>query len=216
MILGRNPSGQAAINEQINDAGGDHQERVVRGGRRTPIPIFEIVVADIVPLKISDQVHADRLVISGHSLALDESSMTGESNARLWVFYPRWGRCYESFSEDTEVVRKLSCLMTGLQGQPPEGHPSGYPYVGGRNNVAACAKHFGGDGGTLKGILHIVMVPFKFEILWNDGKETFSGQDLSYAIVAVGETPYAKTVSDQVTIVVVAVPEVLPLTVTLT
>nr|GMD37817.1 beta-glucosidase BoGH3B-like isoform X1 [Ipomoea batatas] len=75
-------------------------------------------------------VPADGLVISGHSLALDESSMTGES--KIVSKDPRWGRCYESFSEDTEVVRKLSCLVMGLQGQPPEGHPSGYPYLGGR------------------------------------------------------------------------------------
>ncbi|XP_022857680.1 uncharacterized protein LOC111378683 isoform X2 [Olea europaea var. sylvestris] len=61
---------------------------------------------------------------------------------------PRWGRCYESYSEDTEVVRKMTSLVTGLQGQPPEGHPKGYPFLAGRKNVIACAKHFVGDGGT--------------------------------------------------------------------
>lgn len=45
---------------------------------------------------------------------------------------PRWGRCYESYSEDSEVVRKMSCLVTGLQGPPPEGHPHGYPFLAGR------------------------------------------------------------------------------------
>ncbi|XP_057953229.1 uncharacterized protein LOC131147716 [Malania oleifera] len=65
---------------------------------------------------------------------------------------PRWGRCYESYSEDTEIVRKMSSIITGLQGQPPEGHPKGYPFVAGRNNVVACAKHFVGDGGTDRGI----------------------------------------------------------------
>ncbi|KAK3026302.1 hypothetical protein RJ639_040990 [Escallonia herrerae] len=64
---------------------------------------------------------------------------------------PRWGRCYESFSEDTETVRKMASILIGLQGQPPEGHPKGYPFVAGRNNVMACAKHFVGDGGTNKG-----------------------------------------------------------------
>uniref|UniRef100_A0A5B6YW04 Putative lysosomal beta glucosidase-like n=1 Tax=Davidia involucrata TaxID=16924 RepID=A0A5B6YW04_DAVIN len=64
---------------------------------------------------------------------------------------PRWGRCYESFSEDTEIVRKLTSIVTGFQGQPPEGYPKGYPFVAGRNNVIACAKHFVGDGGTDKG-----------------------------------------------------------------
>ncbi|KAK6235009.1 hypothetical protein SCA6_010346 [Theobroma cacao] len=65
---------------------------------------------------------------------------------------PRWGRCYESYSEDTNSVRKMTSIVTGLQGQPPVGHPKGYPFVAGRNNVIACAKHFVGDGGTEKGI----------------------------------------------------------------
>ncbi|XP_047979857.1 beta-glucosidase BoGH3B-like [Salvia hispanica] len=65
---------------------------------------------------------------------------------------PRWGRSYESYSEDTEIVRKMTSLVTGLQGQPPEGHPKGYPFLAGRKNVLASAKHFVGDGGTDKGI----------------------------------------------------------------
>ncbi|KAL8055910.1 hypothetical protein ABFX02_04G086100 [Erythranthe guttata] len=64
---------------------------------------------------------------------------------------PRWGRCYESYGEDTEIVRKMTSIVTGLQGQPPEGHLKGYPFVAGRNNVLASAKHFVGDGGTENG-----------------------------------------------------------------
>ncbi|CAL5391937.1 unnamed protein product [Camellia sinensis] len=53
--------------------------QVVRGGRRENISIYDIVVGDVIPLKIGDQVPADGIIISGHSLAIDESSMTGES-----------------------------------------------------------------------------------------------------------------------------------------
>ncbi|KAI8012443.1 putative calcium-transporting ATPase 13, plasma membrane-type [Camellia lanceoleosa] len=52
---------------------------VVRNGRRQQVSIFEIVVGDVVCLKIGDQVPADGLLIDGHSLQVDESSMTGES-----------------------------------------------------------------------------------------------------------------------------------------
>ncbi|GLT64402.1 hypothetical protein SLA2020_369010 [Shorea laevis] len=52
---------------------------VVRGGKRVEISIYDIVVGDIVPLNIGDQVPADGVLISGYSLAMDESSMTGES-----------------------------------------------------------------------------------------------------------------------------------------
>ncbi|XP_072995295.1 uncharacterized protein [Typha latifolia] len=65
---------------------------------------------------------------------------------------PRWGRCYECYSEDTEIVRGMTRIVSGLQGSPPAGHPLGYPFVAGGRNVIACAKHFIGDGGTHKGI----------------------------------------------------------------
>ncbi|KAF8396891.1 hypothetical protein HHK36_018526 [Tetracentron sinense] len=66
---------------------------------------------------------------------------------------PRWGRCYESFSEDTELVRSMTSIVSGLQGVPPEGHLNGYPYVAGRKNIIACAKHFVGDGGPELGLM---------------------------------------------------------------
>ncbi|XP_047045790.1 beta-glucosidase BoGH3B-like [Lolium rigidum] len=66
---------------------------------------------------------------------------------------PRWGRCYESYSEDPEIVRSLTGIVTGLQGQPPADHPHGYPFLASvRENVLACAKHFVADGGTDKGL----------------------------------------------------------------
>ncbi|XP_020551868.1 uncharacterized protein LOC105168898 isoform X3 [Sesamum indicum] len=65
---------------------------------------------------------------------------------------PRWGRCYESYSEDPKVVREMTDIILGLQGEIPNGLRKGVPYVAGKNKVAACAKHFVGDGGTTKGI----------------------------------------------------------------
>ncbi|KAK3003885.1 hypothetical protein RJ639_019717, partial [Escallonia herrerae] len=82
---------------------------------------------------------------------------------------PRWGRCYESYSEDPKIVREMTEIILGLQGEIPSGSSKGVPYVGGnilflsppppphpihadRNKVVACAKHFVGDGGTTKGI----------------------------------------------------------------
>ncbi|WOL02011.1 hypothetical protein Cni_G10730 [Canna indica] len=64
---------------------------------------------------------------------------------------PRWGRCYECYSEDTEIVRTMTSIVAGLQGSAPQDHPPGHPFLAGRNNVIACAKHFVGDGGTDKG-----------------------------------------------------------------
>ncbi|XP_039063279.1 beta-glucosidase BoGH3B-like [Hibiscus syriacus] len=65
---------------------------------------------------------------------------------------PRWGRCYESYSEDHKVVEQMTDIIPGLQGDIPSGSRKGFPYVGGKDKVAACAKHFVGDGGTTRGI----------------------------------------------------------------
>ncbi|RVW42102.1 Beta-glucosidase BoGH3B [Vitis vinifera] len=65
---------------------------------------------------------------------------------------PRWGRCYESYSEDPKIVKAMTTIITGLQGEIPTNSRAGMPYVGGKNKVAACAKHFVGDGGTTHGI----------------------------------------------------------------
>jgi beta-glucosidase-like glycosyl hydrolase len=64
---------------------------------------------------------------------------------------PRWGRCYESYSEDPKVVQSMTTLISGLQGDVPASE-AGRPYVGGSKKVAACAKHYVGDGGTYLGI----------------------------------------------------------------
>ncbi|MBB6427835.1 beta-glucosidase [Sphingopyxis sp. JAI128] len=85
----------------------------------------------------------------------------GEATAREtaaagmdWAFAPtlavprndRWGRTYEGYSEDPELVRSYSAQMIeGLQGAPGKGTlQHGY--------VSASAKHFLGDGGTLNGV----------------------------------------------------------------
>ncbi|KAL5708878.1 beta-glucosidase [Ranunculus cassubicifolius] len=65
---------------------------------------------------------------------------------------PRWGRCYESYSEDHKIVQAMTEIIPGLQGDIPKGSRKGVPYVAGGKKVAACAKHYLGDGGTTKGI----------------------------------------------------------------
>lgn len=65
---------------------------------------------------------------------------------------PRWGRCYESYSEDHNIVQAMTEIIPGLQGDVPVNFRKGVPFVSGKTRVAACAKHFVGDGGTTKGI----------------------------------------------------------------
>lgn len=124
--------------------------QVMRGGRMVKISIHDIVVGDVVPLRIGDQVRckiclflfciwkvaeepvkftpswyvqvpADGILISGHSLAIDESSMTGESKivslyALMEFFYHMgsifWILCFCRF---TRIRKSLSwCLVAKL------------------------------------------------------------------------------------------------------
>ncbi len=72
-----------------------------------------------------------------------------------WTFAPtiavarddRWGRTYESYSEDPVRVTRLGAAMVeGLQGRADA------PGFLGEGKVAATAKHFFGDGGTAQGV----------------------------------------------------------------
>ena len=80
----------------------------------------------------------------------EETAATGID----WAFGPtlavpqddRWGRTYEGYSEDPEVVRAYAgAMIEGLQGAPGVGRIQ-------TGRVTASAKHFLGDGGTFGGI----------------------------------------------------------------
>ncbi|WRX23393.1 hypothetical protein QQP08_015880, partial [Theobroma cacao] len=58
----------------------DKRVEVVRDGHRQFISVSEVVVGDVVFLKTGYQIPADGLFLDGHPLKVDESSMTGESD----------------------------------------------------------------------------------------------------------------------------------------
>ena len=45
---------------------------------------------------------------------------------------PRWGRCYESFSEDPRIVQEMTEIIVGLQGEIPRNSRKGVPFIGGK------------------------------------------------------------------------------------
>uniref|UniRef100_A0A803QYI7 Cation-transporting P-type ATPase N-terminal domain-containing protein n=1 Tax=Cannabis sativa TaxID=3483 RepID=A0A803QYI7_CANSA len=65
--------------QNLNEEKRNIHLQVIRGGRRIDVSIYDLVVGDVIPLNIGNQVPADGILITGHSLAIDESSMTGES-----------------------------------------------------------------------------------------------------------------------------------------
>jgi beta-glucosidase len=77
----------------------------------------------------------------------EETAATGAN----WTFSPclcvardiRWGRTYESFSEDPKTVADFSSVITGYQGET---------LGNGSASILATAKHYLGDGGTSNGV----------------------------------------------------------------
>ncbi|XP_030446376.2 calcium-transporting ATPase 12, plasma membrane-type-like [Syzygium oleosum] len=188
----------------------------VRDGRRQPISIFDVVVGDVVCLKIGDQIPADGLFVYGHSLKVDESSMTGESDhieihrenpfllsgtkvidgyGRMMVasvgMNTAWGEMMSSVSRDLDEETPLQARLNKL-------------------------TSFIGKVGLLVAVLVLLVLMIRYftghtqdeagHREYTSGK-TKSG-DVMDAMVCI--------VAAAVTIVVVAIPEGLPLAVTLT
>ena len=111
-----------------------------------------IVGATIFPHNIALGATGDAELVQriGHATAI-EIEVTGID----WNFSPtvavarddRWGRTYESYSEDPDLVAKLgAALIVGQQGSP------GSEDFLGDGRVFVTAKHFFGDGGTERGV----------------------------------------------------------------
>jgi beta-glucosidase len=88
-----------------------------------------------------------RLVEQAEHVTAEEVAATGIR----WAFAPcvavvqdeRWGRTYESYGQDPQLVSELgAAAVKGFQGELLSAKP---------DSVLACAKHFIGDGGTQGG-----------------------------------------------------------------
>lgn len=95
--------------------------------------------------------HHPNLIRKIGEVTAREVAVTGQD----WDFGPtiavardgRWGRAYESYSEDPELVGAYAAAMVeGLQGK------AGSQDFLGEKHLIATAKHFLGDGGTDRGV----------------------------------------------------------------
>ncbi|XP_050127705.1 putative calcium-transporting ATPase 13, plasma membrane-type [Malus sylvestris] len=203
--------------DKLSKVSDNVQIEAVRGGRRQQISIFEIVVGDVICLKIGDQVPADGLFLDGHSLQVDESSMTGESDhveishhqnpflfsgtkvadgyARMLVtsvgMNTTWGEMMSQISRDNGEETPLQARLNKLTSS-----------IGKVGLVVALL------------VLIVLMVRyFTGNTEDENGNREYNGSktkvdDILNAVVGI--------VAAAVTIVVVAIPEGLPLAVTLT
>ncbi len=135
----------------------------VAGGSAAHAPIPELFAIDAVhghsripgatvfPHNIGlGATHDPALIERVGRAAAEEVAVTGID----WTFSPtvavvrdvRWGRSYESFSEDPNLVAACArAMVRGLQGAP------GTADFMGAGHTLASVKHFLGDGGTIAG-----------------------------------------------------------------
>ncbi|VAI19289.1 unnamed protein product [Triticum turgidum subsp. durum] len=201
--------------QHLNEEKQNIQVEVIRGGKRVGASIFDLVVGDVVPLKIGDQVPADGVLISGHSLAIDESSMTGESKI-------------------VHKDQKAPMLMSGCK--VVDGYGSMLVTGVGTNTewgtlMANLSEDIGEETplqvrlngvATLIGIVGLSVAGVVLVVLWISFTGHSNNPDGTTAFVAgttgakQGFMGAISIFTVAVTIVVVAVPEGLPLAVTLT
>ncbi|KAL2503195.1 Calcium-transporting ATPase 8 [Forsythia ovata] len=202
--------------QNLNEEKQNIHMEVIRGGRRVSISIFDIAVGDVVPLKIGDQVPADGILAIGHSLSIDESSMTGESKivhkdskapflmsgCKVADGYgtmlvtsvginTEWGLLMSSISEDNGEETPLQVRLNGV------------------------ATFIGIVGLAVAVVVLIVLVArfFTGHTKNPDGTVQYKAGKTKIGTAIDG---FIKIFTVAVTIVVVAVPEGLPLAVTLT
>ncbi|WP_111977732.1 glycoside hydrolase family 3 protein [Algibacillus agarilyticus] len=146
----------ASIQEWVALADEYYHASMSRKPGRTPIPIIwgtdavhghnNVIGATLFPHNIGlGAANNPALIEKIAQITAKEVAVTGID----WTFAPtlavvrddRWGRTYESYSEDPAIVKTYAkSMVQGLQGRASDAFSS--------NHIVATAKHFVGDGGT--------------------------------------------------------------------
>ena len=204
----------------LNAKKDDRQVKAIRSGKSVMISVYDVMVGDILHLESGDAIPADGILVGGHGIRCDESSATGESDAMKKIGGPEvWQRMIEGTATSkldpfiisgskvlegvgTYLVTSVGVnssfgkIMMGLQAENEE-----TPL---QAKLAKMANWIGYLGTSAAGLLFFILL-FRFlaGLPSNPDSPTKRGQTfLDILIVAV-------------TIIVVAVPEGLPVAVTL-
>jgi Ca2+-transporting ATPase len=176
------------------------QINVLRDGHRNKVSVYDLVVGDIVVLGVGDQIPADGLLLAGQSVISDESAMTGESDpmkkdpARK-PFLLSGCKITEGYGEMMVVAVGMNTEWGRIMAVTSEENDEETPLQMRLDGVATGI----GKVGTLVAFIVFVVLFIRDA---TSGSGTWWNQLIAAFIVGV-------------TIIVVAVPEGLPLAVTL-
>ena len=198
----------------------DRQVKAIRSGKSVLISVFDVMVGDVLHLESGDSLPADGILINGHGIRCDESSATGESDAmRKTGGQEVWDRIEEgtatskldpfiiSGSKVLEGVGTYMVTSVGVNssfGKVMEGLQTPDEETPLQVKLANMANWIGYLGTAAAGLLFfILLIRFLAGLSGNTHTPAMKGsQFLDILIVAI-------------TIIVVAVPEGLPVAVTL-
>lgn len=95
---------------KLNKKKDDRFVKIIRSGKSREISVYDILVGDVMHLEPGDMIPVDGIFISGHNLRCDESSATGESD----LLKKHGGEEVYEAIEKNQSVRKLDpFIMSG-------------------------------------------------------------------------------------------------------
>lgn len=199
----------------LNKVNDDEPVRVIRYGHTMEVPKQNVVVGDIVVVESGDEVPADGELLESVSLSVDESMLTGE---------PIASKSADPMASDSEATFPTNHLLRGTR--VVEGHGVCRVFAVGDATENGKVFHAAQIDDSVRtplneqldrlgsmisklgyGIALLVLVGRMSVYLWGSGMEPFEWSEfITYLL---------QTIMIAVTVVVVSVPEGLPMAVTL-
>ncbi|KAL0075273.1 PMCA-type calcium-translocating P-type ATPase [Phycomyces blakesleeanus] len=196
--------------KKLNAKKEDRVVKVIRDGKELQISVYDLNVGDILMLEPGDIIPADGLYLGGHNLACDESSATGESDTMKKLTDDQ-GDCFIlSGSKVLEGVGKMVAIAVGeqsyfgktmmaMRGTEAEGTPLQMKLDTLAEQIAKL--------GFAAAIIMLFALVIKYFIVAAMQPHFPPGQEIAAAMISI--------IIQAITIIVVAVPEGLPMAVTM-
>ncbi|KAM0245826.1 hypothetical protein ACHAP5_005145 [Fusarium lateritium] len=208
--------------QKLNQKKEDRIVKLTRSGKPQNISIHEVLVGDVMLLEPGDVIPVDGVFISGHNLSCDESSATGESDLIKKV--PAEQVLHALLHEQAPQLKKLdpfiisgakvldgvgTFMVTAVGEQSSYGKtmmslrddPGLTPLQAKLNLLAGYIAKLGSAAGAL--LFVVLLIQFLAGLPNNDESGEQKGQSFLQILITA------------ITVIVVAVPEGLPLAVTL-
>ena len=193
--------------------------KVIRNGRKTEIPVSEVVVGDIVSLESGDKIPADGIIVKG-KISVDESSLNGEAkeaykesiiNMNLVNDKNRVFKGSVVYS-NTALMKVTSVGINTFYGKIALELQEKQPETPLKIRLRELAK-FISKIGYIGAFLVFFSYLFKVIVINNNFDLTLIREMVTNFPIITGHILYALTLC--VTIIIVAVPEGLPMMITL-